>query len=80
VRILKGFKSFVLEVRILKGLRMHFSEVQILKELRLKAVVCRADGKGEASRAGWCRGEDCERRERDEGLAGLAMRPFGMVA
>jgi len=33
VRILKGFKSFVLEVRILQGLRVYFAEVRILKAL-----------------------------------------------
>jgi hypothetical protein len=33
VRILKGFKCFVLEVRILKGLWAHFSEVRIVKDL-----------------------------------------------
>ena len=33
MRILKGFKSFVLEVRNLKGLGTHFSQVQILKEI-----------------------------------------------
>ena len=34
MRILKGFKSCVLEVRILNGLWVCFSEVRILKELR----------------------------------------------
>jgi hypothetical protein len=33
VFILRGFKSFVLEVHILKGLRAHFGEVRILKNL-----------------------------------------------
>jgi hypothetical protein len=33
VRILKGFKSCVLEVRILKGLQVDFAEVRILKGL-----------------------------------------------
>jgi hypothetical protein len=33
VRILKDFKSFVLEVFILKGLEASFLEVRILKEL-----------------------------------------------
>jgi hypothetical protein len=33
VHILKGFKSFVLEVRIRQGLQARFAEVQILKDL-----------------------------------------------
>jgi hypothetical protein len=34
VRILKEFKSLVLEVRILQGLEVEFAEVRILKRLR----------------------------------------------
>ena len=48
MRILKGFKSFVLEVFIVKGLRVRFMEVRILKGLRGEA------GEGERVRSrGW---------------------------
>ena len=36
MRILKGFKSFVLKLRILRGLRARFAEMRILKSLEKK--------------------------------------------
>ena len=42
MRILKDFKSCVLEVRILQGLQVRFAEVRILKHL----VEIRREGRG----------------------------------
>lgn len=57
MRILKGFKSFVLEVRI-------------LKQLRLPVDVHRLDGQGKASRASWCKAEGLRVKRTEPRLRG----------